>query len=65
MHREFVQVCGQSLEVNAKLIKSDQHEYHDDLVLNYKSMVANLTQLMQEKVGYKSSVLCQLFVVKL
>ncbi len=49
LFREFVEVCGKALEANARLIKEDQYEYHEDMVQKYKAMAVMLSDLQQEQ----------------
>ncbi|XP_038049976.1 dedicator of cytokinesis protein 9-like isoform X5 [Patiria miniata] len=49
LFREFVEVCGKALSINARLIKEDQHEYHDDMVQKYRAMAAMLAELLQDQ----------------
>nr|XP_006823927.1 PREDICTED: dedicator of cytokinesis protein 9-like [Saccoglossus kowalevskii] len=47
--RQFVKACGELLEINAKLIKSDQLHYHDDMKQKYKQMVLKLSEILSEE----------------
>ena len=44
-------MCGKALDSNARLIKEDQYEYHEDMVQKYKAMAAMLSELHQEQVS--------------
>ncbi|XP_022088047.1 dedicator of cytokinesis protein 9-like isoform X2 [Acanthaster planci] len=48
--REFMELCGRALETNARLIKEDQHEYHEDLVQKYRAMSNLLAELLQDQI---------------
>lgn len=42
--------CGQALAVNERLIKEDQHEYHDEMKANYRDLTRELSSIMHEQV---------------
>lgn len=48
--RQFVDSCGQALAVNERLIKEDQHEYHDEMKANYRDLTRELSSIMHEQV---------------
>uniref|UniRef100_UPI00358F78FB dedicator of cytokinesis protein 9 isoform X3 n=1 Tax=Myxine glutinosa TaxID=7769 RepID=UPI00358F78FB len=48
--RQFVEACGQALEVNERIIKEDQAEYHEGLKNNYRDMVRQLAEIMHEQI---------------
>lgn len=48
--RQFVEACGQALEVNERLIKEDQIEYQEEMKANYKEMAKELSEIMHEQV---------------
>uniref|UniRef100_A0AAR2KQE7 Dedicator of cytokinesis 11 n=1 Tax=Pygocentrus nattereri TaxID=42514 RepID=A0AAR2KQE7_PYGNA len=49
--RRFVQSCSMALDINERLIKEDQYEYHEGLKGNFKSMVKELSDIIHEQVG--------------
>ncbi|KAL7826188.1 hypothetical protein SRHO_G00339260 [Serrasalmus rhombeus] len=59
--RQFVEACGQALGVNERLIKEDQHEYHDEMKASYRDLARELSLIMHEQIstvenGTKSSL---------
>uniref|UniRef100_A0AAR2KVL9 Dedicator of cytokinesis 9b n=1 Tax=Pygocentrus nattereri TaxID=42514 RepID=A0AAR2KVL9_PYGNA len=48
--RQFVEACGQALGVNERLIKEDQHEYHDEMKASYRDLARELSLIMHEQV---------------
>uniref|UniRef100_A0A670KAE2 Dedicator of cytokinesis 9 n=1 Tax=Podarcis muralis TaxID=64176 RepID=A0A670KAE2_PODMU len=48
--RQFVEACGQALEVNERLIKEDQIEYQEGMKANYREMAKELSEIMHEQV---------------
>ncbi|KAK6167208.1 hypothetical protein SNE40_021299 [Patella caerulea] len=48
--RDFVNSCKDALDLNAKLITSEQKEYHEHLTQGFNDMVENLTKLFGEKI---------------
>uniref|UniRef100_H2TTJ1 Dedicator of cytokinesis 11 n=1 Tax=Takifugu rubripes TaxID=31033 RepID=H2TTJ1_TAKRU len=49
--RNFVQACSMALDINERLIKEDQFEYHEGLKTNFKEMVKELSDIIHEQVG--------------
>uniref|UniRef100_A0A8B9LHQ9 Dedicator of cytokinesis 11 n=1 Tax=Astyanax mexicanus TaxID=7994 RepID=A0A8B9LHQ9_ASTMX len=47
--RRFVQACSMALDINERLIKEDQYEYHEGLKGNFKSMVKELSDIIHEQ----------------
>uniref|UniRef100_A0A8C2ZAR9 Dedicator of cytokinesis 11 n=1 Tax=Cyclopterus lumpus TaxID=8103 RepID=A0A8C2ZAR9_CYCLU len=47
--RRFVQACSIALDINERLIKEDQFEYHEGLKANFKDMVKELTNSEQQE----------------
>lgn len=41
-----------ALNINERLIKEDQYEYHEGLKGNFKSMVKELSEIIHEQVGH-------------
>ncbi len=39
-----------ALDINERLIKEDQYEYHEGLKANFKSMVKELSDIIHEQV---------------
>lgn len=48
MHRDFVCICNTALQVNGRMICSDQREYHSALNDNYQKLCSALTDLLDE-----------------
>ncbi|XP_043462362.1 dedicator of cytokinesis protein 9 isoform X3 [Leptopilina heterotoma] len=48
--REFVKICYTALQINGKLISSDQHEYQEVLRENYQKLCQNLSSLLGEPI---------------
>ncbi|XP_037537707.1 dedicator of cytokinesis protein 11 [Nematolebias whitei] len=48
--RRFVEVCSMALDINERLIKEDQFEYHEGLKSNFKDMVKELSDIIHEQV---------------
>uniref|UniRef100_A0A3Q3B796 Dedicator of cytokinesis 11 n=1 Tax=Kryptolebias marmoratus TaxID=37003 RepID=A0A3Q3B796_KRYMA len=46
--RRFVEVCSMALDINERLIKEDQFEYHEGLKSNFKDMVKELSDIIHE-----------------
>ncbi|XP_062850163.1 dedicator of cytokinesis protein 11 [Trichomycterus rosablanca] len=47
--RKFVQACSMALDINERLIKEDQYEYHEGLKANFRSMVKELSDIIHEQ----------------
>lgn len=48
--RDFATVCNAALELNSRLIGSEQFEYHDSLQSNFKLMKEKLQEILSEQV---------------
>ncbi|XP_043521247.1 dedicator of cytokinesis protein 9 [Frieseomelitta varia] len=48
--REFVKICYTALQINSKLITSDQYEYQEVLRENYQKLCQNLSSLLGEPI---------------
>uniref|UniRef100_A0A667YGT6 Dedicator of cytokinesis 11 n=1 Tax=Myripristis murdjan TaxID=586833 RepID=A0A667YGT6_9TELE len=48
--RRFVQACSMALDINERLIKEDQFEYHEGLKANFKDMVKELSDIIHEQI---------------
>lgn len=46
--REFLKICYTALQINSKLITSDQNEYQEALRQNYKKLCTSLSTLFGE-----------------
>ncbi|XP_071951747.1 dedicator of cytokinesis protein 9-like isoform X5 [Antedon mediterranea] len=46
----FLIACSECLDVNAKLVKSDQFEYHEKMKNNFEEMVQHISELVGENV---------------
>ena len=55
--RDFVAVCGLALDLNARLIASDQYEYQEAMRTNFREMAARLSTLFGEQVREKNMFL--------
>ncbi|XP_067852878.1 dedicator of cytokinesis protein 11 [Heptranchias perlo] len=47
--RQFVSACSLALDLNERLIKEDQMEYHEGLKANFKDMVKELSEITHEQ----------------
>ncbi|XP_031228246.1 dedicator of cytokinesis protein 11 [Mastomys coucha] len=50
IHRKFIQACSIALELNERLIKEDQIEYHEGLKSNFRDMVKELSDIIHEQI---------------
>ncbi|XP_029941192.1 dedicator of cytokinesis protein 11 isoform X2 [Salarias fasciatus] len=48
--RHFVEACSVALDINERLIKEDQLEYHEGLKANFKEMVKELSEIIHEQI---------------
>ncbi|KAG8037848.1 hypothetical protein G9C98_006059 [Cotesia typhae] len=48
--RDFIKICYTALQINSKLITSDQHEYQEVLRENYQKLCQNLSSLLGESI---------------
>uniref|UniRef100_A0A8C4IUJ7 Dedicator of cytokinesis 11 n=1 Tax=Dicentrarchus labrax TaxID=13489 RepID=A0A8C4IUJ7_DICLA len=48
--RRFVQACSIALDINERIIKEDQFEYHEGLKANFKEMVKELSDIIHEQI---------------
>uniref|UniRef100_A0A8C7R6G3 Dedicator of cytokinesis 11 n=1 Tax=Oncorhynchus mykiss TaxID=8022 RepID=A0A8C7R6G3_ONCMY len=46
----FVEACSMALDINERLIKEDQFEYHEGLKGNFKDMVKELSDIIHEQI---------------
>ncbi|XP_028330885.1 dedicator of cytokinesis protein 11 isoform X2 [Gouania willdenowi] len=53
--RRFVEACSMALDINERLIKEDQFEYHEGLKGNFKEMVKELSDIIHEQI-YKDGM---------
>ncbi|NXG47736.1 DOC11 protein, partial [Psilopogon haemacephalus] len=56
MFRKFIQVCGIALELNERLIKEDQVEYHEGLKSNFRDMVKELSDIIHEQIYHEDTM---------
>ncbi|XP_023704534.1 dedicator of cytokinesis protein 9 isoform X3 [Cryptotermes secundus] len=56
--REFVKICYTALQINSKLITSDQHEYQEVLRQNFQKLCHNLSSLFGESLWPDEEVGC-------
>lgn len=52
-HRKFIQACSIALELNERLIKEDQIEYHEGLKSNFRDMVKELSDIIHEQASIR------------
>lgn len=52
-----------ALDINERLIKEDQFEYHEGLKTNFKEMVKELSDIIQEQVS-RGTAEIQLVIVR-
>lgn len=50
LYRDFVGVCNDSLDLNAKLITTEQKEYHESLKAGFNEIVSRLSKMFGETV---------------
>uniref|UniRef100_A0A674EA37 Dedicator of cytokinesis 11 n=1 Tax=Salmo trutta TaxID=8032 RepID=A0A674EA37_SALTR len=50
--RRFVEACSMALDINERLIKEDQFEYHEGLKGNFKDIVKELSDIIHEQVTW-------------
>ncbi|XP_029609786.1 dedicator of cytokinesis protein 11 [Salmo trutta] len=48
--RRFVEACSMALDINERLIKEDQFEYHEGLKGNFKDIVKELSDIIHEQI---------------
>lgn len=46
-----MEACSIALDINERLIKEDQFEYHEGLKSNFKEMVKELSDIIHEQVN--------------
>ncbi|XP_058670161.1 dedicator of cytokinesis protein 11 isoform X1 [Ammospiza nelsoni] len=56
MFRKFIQACGIALELNERLIKEDQVEYHEGLKSNFQDMVKELSDIIHEQIYHEDTM---------
>ncbi|NWT13067.1 DOC11 protein, partial [Vireo altiloquus] len=56
MFRKFIQACGIALELNERLIKEDQVEYHEGLKSNFQDMVKELSNIIHEQIYHEDTM---------
>ncbi|KAM8997035.1 dedicator of cytokinesis protein 11 isoform 5-T5 [Ara ararauna] len=56
MFRKFIQACGIALELNERLIKEDQVEYHEELKSNFRDMVKELSDIIHEQIYHADTM---------
>ncbi|XP_051993414.1 dedicator of cytokinesis protein 11-like isoform X2 [Xyrauchen texanus] len=57
--RQFVSACSVALDINERLIKEDQYEYHEGLKSNFKIMVKELSDIIHEQID-QEDMMCSL-----
>lgn len=53
IYRKFIQACSIALELNERLIKEDQIEYHEGLKSNFRDMVKELSDIIHEQASIR------------
>ncbi len=48
--REFIAVCGVALDLNGRLIESNQIEYQENMRQNFREMTNKLSDILGEQV---------------
>ncbi len=48
LYKDFVHICGAALELNGKLIQSDQREYHEALRNSFRELVESLSGIVED-----------------
>ncbi|XP_047241693.1 dedicator of cytokinesis protein 11 isoform X2 [Girardinichthys multiradiatus] len=48
--RRFVEACSMALDINERIIKEDQFEYHEGLKSNFRDMVKELSDIIHEQI---------------
>ncbi|KAH0630790.1 hypothetical protein JD844_004007 [Phrynosoma platyrhinos] len=56
MFRKFIQACGIALELNERLIKEDQAEYHEELKSNFRDMAKELSDIIHEQIYQEDTI---------
>ncbi|KAJ6653778.1 hypothetical protein lerEdw1_008707 [Lerista edwardsae] len=56
MFRKFIQACGIALELNERLIKEDQAEYHEGLKSNFRDMAKELSDIIHEQIYQEDTI---------
>lgn len=62
IYKEFCEVCERGLQLNEKLVREEQYEYHESLKAQYQAMLCELTSLcadeymMDDKVDFESTI---------
>eukprot|EP00062_Callorhinchus_milii_P000959 gi/632935574/ref/XP_007890551.1/ PREDICTED: dedicator of cytokinesis protein 11 [Callorhinchus milii] len=55
--QQFVAACSLALDLNERLIKEDQMEYHEGLKSNFKDMVKELSEIIHEQILTEEDVM--------
>ena len=50
LYRDFITVCNDALDLNAKLITTEQKEYHESLKSGFNDIVNRLSKMFGETV---------------
>ncbi|GFY79358.1 dedicator of cytokinesis protein 9 [Trichonephila inaurata madagascariensis] len=59
VYRRFIKICREALELNGRMVTSDQYEYHMSLKKNFQELVDALSGMLHEKLYYQEKdVLC-------
>ncbi|XP_063724459.1 dedicator of cytokinesis protein 11-like isoform X2 [Symsagittifera roscoffensis] len=53
---DFVATCADALELNGRLIKSDQFEFHENLKLSFKLLVEKLAAILKMNITDKGTI---------
>uniref|UniRef100_A0AAQ5YHM8 Dedicator of cytokinesis 11 n=1 Tax=Amphiprion ocellaris TaxID=80972 RepID=A0AAQ5YHM8_AMPOC len=60
--RRFVEACSMALNINERLIKEDQFEYHEGLKANFKEMVKELSDIIHEQTSRLLDIMSSIFL---
>jgi hypothetical protein len=63
IYRDFVNVCNDGLDLNAKLITTEQKEYHESLKTGFNDIVSRLSKIFGETVRKCDVIVCACFVI--
>ncbi|KAG8197439.1 hypothetical protein JTE90_014923 [Oedothorax gibbosus] len=53
VYRRFIKICREALELNGRMISSDQYEYQMSLKKNFQEFVDSLSDMLHEKLYYQ------------
>lgn len=53
VYRKFIKICQEALELNGRLITSDQYEYHSSMKKDFQEFVDSLSGMLHERLYYE------------